>query len=390
MHDPSYELPQEPRRLLLVEDDDGDALIVQELLADSMPELDIERARRVAEAERAVGAEIDCVVLDLGLPDAIGLEAVRRIRAVDEEMPVVVLTGDSDEERGVHALAVGAQDYLVKGAITSVSLSRAIRHSVQRKLAERTQRELAVLRIQTAENARVQSGLLPQPIVEDPRIAVGSAYRPGNRRLVLGGDFYDLVEDQSGCLHAMLGDVCGHGPDEAALGVRLRIAWRTLILAGAPSDQVLGTLDRVLTQERHESHLFVTLATVTVDLASGVATVRLAGHPPPILLDAAGPRPLSGRTGEPPLGLAAAPDWTANEVQIGDHWSLLLYSDGIYEGHVPGGSRLGIDGLLGLLADGEAFDTAAPEGLIERVEQLNGGPLEDDVALLALTCNGDC
>jgi serine phosphatase RsbU (regulator of sigma subunit) len=75
---------------------------------------------------------------------------------------------------------------------------------------------------------------------------------------------------------------------------------------------------------------------------------------------------------------------------VGDRWSLLLYSDGIYEGHVPGGSRLGIEGLLGLLDDEQGFDNSAPEGLIERVEGLNGGPLDDDVALLALTCNGDC
>jgi serine phosphatase RsbU (regulator of sigma subunit) len=374
--------------MLLVEDDDGDAMIVEQLLIDAWPGLVIDRVRRVAEAEQVMGSGIDCVVLDLGLPDAIGLEAVTRIRAVDAEMPVVVLTGDSDEQRGVGALSAGAQDYLVKGAISGVSLSRAIRHSVQRKLAERSQRELAILRVQTAENARVQRGLLPHPIVFDPRIKVSTAYRPGNRRQVLGGDFFDVVQDQGGRLHAVLGDVCGHGPDEAALGVRLRIAWRTLILAGAASEQLLATLDRVLAQERHADHIFTTLVSVSIDLADGIAWVRLAGHPAPILLSEGGPKLLVDRPGGPPLGIAQAPDWQASQVNVGDCWSLLLYSDGIYEGHMRDRSgRLGIDGLLALLKHERGFDSDAPEGLIEQVEGLNNGPLDDDVALLALTRN---
>jgi serine phosphatase RsbU (regulator of sigma subunit) len=386
MQETPFELSEEPRRVLLVEDDDGDALIVEDLLLDAWPSLVIDRVRRASDAEHALHPGVDCVLLDLGLPDAVGLEAVRRVRAIDSEMPVVVLTGDSDEQRGVRALAAGAQDYLVKGTITGVGLSRAIRHSVQRKLAERSQRELAILRVQTAENTRVQRGLLPHPIIADERISVRSAYRPGNRRQLLGGDFFDVVQPRPDQLHAMLGDVCGHGPDEAALGVRLRIAWRTLILAQAPSDQVLATLDRVHAQERHAEHIFTTLACVSIDLSAGVATVRLAGHPPPILVSGSRPELMSEGSAGPPLGLALDDSWPAHQVEIGNRWSLLLYSDGIYEGRVPDRSdRLGIDGLLELLAAASGLDSDAPERLIEGVEELNGGPLDDDVALVSLT-----
>jgi len=386
MQETTFELSEEPRRVLLVEDDDGDALIVEHLLIDAWPSLVIDRVRRVHDAEEAIGPQIDCVLLDLGLPDASGLDAVRRIRAIDSEMPVVVLTGDTDEQRGVRALAAGAQDYLVKGAISGVGLSRAIRHSVQRKLAERSQRELAILRVHTAENARIQRGLLPQPIVEDPQIRVSSAYRPGNRRQLLGGDFFDVVQPEPGRLHAVLGDVSGHGPDEAALGVRLRIAWRTLILSQAPAQQILGTLDRVLAHERHADHIFTTLVSLSVDLEAGVAYVRLAGHPPPILVSGRHPRLLGDGSGGPPLGLVDDGAWPAHEVEIGSSWSLLLYSDGIYEGRVPDRSeRLGIEGLLELIPGPGGAQVDHPEELIERVEELNGGPLDDDVALMSLT-----
>jgi serine phosphatase RsbU (regulator of sigma subunit) len=389
MQETTFELSEEPRRVLLVEDDDGDALIVEDLLIHAWPGLVIERVRRVRDAEHAIGTGIDCVLLDLGLPDASGLEAVRRVRAIDAEMPVVVLTGDSDEQRGVRALAAGAQDYLVKGTINGTGLSRAIRHSVQRKIAERSQRELAVLRVQTQENARVQRGLLPHPIIDTERVGIHMAYRPGNRRQLLGGDFFDVVQLERGRLHVVLGDVCGHGPDEAALGVRLRIAWRTLVLAQVPPAQLLGTLDRVLMQERHAEHIFTTLVSLSIDLDAGVAAVRLAGHPSPILMSGDRPRLLSDRSGGPPLGLSSGTEWPAHEVEIGPRWSLLIYSDGIYEGRVPDQpDRLGIDGLLDLLALAPKAHVDAPEQLIEQVEELNGGPLDDDVALLSLTCDG--
>jgi serine phosphatase RsbU (regulator of sigma subunit) len=374
----------EPRRVLLVEDDDGDATIVSDLLVEAWPVLRIDRATELAEAERRLGAA-DCVLLDLGLPDALGIEAVRRLREADPEMPVVVLTGDADEQRGIQALGAGAQDYLIKGTISGASLARAIRHSVQRKLAERFERELAVLRVQSAENARVQRGLVPRPLVDDPRISIVSAYRPGNRRQILGGDFFDVVGSGSS-LDVVIGDVCGRGPDEAALGVQLRIAWRTLILAGVPQLALLETLDRLVVQERLRDHIFATVASLTIDVERGTAVVVLAGHPAPILLGDC-PRLLSDRPGGPPLGLEAMPGLVPTEVEVGDRWTLLLYSDGIYEGHVTGQSdRLGIDGFLAVVGEDPA--TAAgdfdPERLIDRVEELNEGPLDDDVALLAL------
>lgn len=375
----------EPRRVLLVEDDDGDATIVCELLVEAWPVLRIDRATELGEAERRLGA-VDCVLLDLGLPDALGIEAVRRLREADPEMPVVVLTGDADEQRGIQALGAGAQDYLIKGTISGASLARAIRHSVQRKLAERFERELAVLRVQSAENARVQRGLVPHPLVDDPRISIVSAYRPGNRRQILGGDFFDVVESGSS-LHVVIGDVCGRGPDEAALGVQLRIAWRTLILAGVPQLALLETLDRLVIQERDRDHIFATVASLSIDVERGTVASVLAGHPPPILLGGDRLNLLSDGPGGPPLGLDAMPGLVPTEVEIGDRWTLLLYSDGIYEGHVAGqADRLGIDGFLAVVAEDPA--TAAgdfdPERLIDRVEELNEGPLDDDVALLAL------
>ena len=107
-------------------------------------------------------------------------------------------------------------------------------------------------------------------------------YRPGRSRALLGGDFYDTVRTADGTVHAMIGDVCGHGPDEAALGVELRIAWRALTFAGLCGDQLLGTLQKVLEHERASEEVFATLCTVDIAPDGRRAGVCLAGHPSPL------------------------------------------------------------------------------------------------------------
>lgn len=125
-------------RVLLIEDNDGDARLVQLMLEGNFGlGMEFARARslREAMAELDVGTR-DCVVLDLGLPDAAGLEGVRAIKQRSPMMPVVVLTGHADNELGMAAVAAGAQDYLVKGNAIDETLTRAIRYAVVRKHAE--------------------------------------------------------------------------------------------------------------------------------------------------------------------------------------------------------------------------------------------------------------
>ena len=103
-------------------------------------------------------------------------------------------------------------------------------------------------------------------------------YRPG-RDAVLGGDFYDVVEAADGTLYLLIGDVSGHGPDEAALGVCLRIAWRTLVLSGLVSTRLLPVLEEVLVRERRSEEIFATLCMVVIEPHRRAATLFLAGHP---------------------------------------------------------------------------------------------------------------
>jgi diguanylate cyclase (GGDEF)-like protein/PAS domain S-box-containing protein len=128
------------KKLLLVEDDPGDARLLREMFSErdsgsQGTELTHVQSLRAAE-EHLSEREVDIVLLDLGLPDAHGLTGVRRAQAVAPRVPLVVLTGLDDESLAAQALQEGAQDYLIKGQIEPRGLLRALRYAIERKIME--------------------------------------------------------------------------------------------------------------------------------------------------------------------------------------------------------------------------------------------------------------
>jgi serine phosphatase RsbU (regulator of sigma subunit) len=382
-----------PLRLLLVEDDEGDAFLVSELLAAEDPTIVLRHVRSLADAIAALSTEpADCVLLDLGLPDSTGLSALERLRAAHPGVAHLVLTGDADVHRGVEAVAAGAQDYLVKGSVDGDGLRRAVLYAVERRQADDVRQQLQVAEMLAEEANRLERGLLPVPVLYDPALGVGTGYRPGRERTLLGGDFYDAVEMPDGSVHLVIGDVAGHGPDEAALGVCLRVAWRAQTLGGAPPDRVLPTLQRVLVHERYAEEIFATVLTVVVAPDRRTATLRSAGHPPPVLLGDRGPVALEVRSGLP-LGVLDDVTWPARTLELPPAWGLLLSTDGLVEGRAgpEERGRLALEGLIALLGTPGVDSLWATEpgpfvaGLIDEVMRRNGGVPLDDVAALLLT-----
>jgi serine phosphatase RsbU (regulator of sigma subunit) len=378
---------QERLRVLLVEDDEGDAFLVRELLDEADAPFVLTMATSLREAQTKIQG-VQCVLLDLGLPDAEGIDGLRRFLSVAGGAAVCVLTGRSDEHLGVAAVAEGAQDYLVKGQVDGVLLTRALRYAVERKRADENAQRLREIELRQAESARLERGLLPQPLMQTTEVAVHTFYRSGRAMGLLGGDFFDVVQVGEDRLHVIVGDVCGHGVDEAALGVELRVAWRALVLAGVPDEAILSSLEQVLMSERRAREIFATVASVVVDLRSNRATVRLAGHPPPVLLTEGRAVPVSARPGIV-LGVRPKPAPVSDVEFPGEDWSLLLYTDGLIEGHTgPGNERLDVDGLCKVLGEPSAAEVplaALPAWLVGRAEQANGGPLADDVAMLLIS-----
>ncbi|WP_234791692.1 PP2C family protein-serine/threonine phosphatase [Mycolicibacterium mucogenicum] len=375
-----------PLSLLLVEDDRGDALLVEELIADAAIDIDFHWSSTLTQAAAALQAiRPDCVLLDLHLPDAGGVDALDRLGALDPSLPIVVLTGLNDEHFGVAAMASGAQDYLVKGRVDPETLRRAVLYAIERKRAEVTAVDLHASRLRAQENARLERGLLPSPLLLDsPGVEVVTQSLPSRRDALIGGDFYDVVQTPDRTVHVMIGDVAGHGPDEAALGVALRIGWRALTFAGLRGNQRMCQLDRILTTERPSRGTFATLLSVALTPDTGQFDVVRAGHPG-LLMHGAGTVDWLEPTPGPALGLGAT-EWPVNRLQLQPGDGLMLLTDGLFEGPAgEGGERLGEDGLLAAARSlarlpGAEFVKALISETEARAEPFGG--LTDDIAVI--------
>lgn len=379
------------RSMVLVEDDPGDAFLVAEMLSEVSPGVRLVTFTTLQSALDNWPSDADCVLLDLGLPDAVGLSALDRLRARVPDVPVVVLTGRVDELSGPEALAAGAQDFLVKGQVDGPGLERSLRYAVERGRATVFQRELVGAQVRAEENARLERGLLPSPLLQITSLRLGLFYRPGRERALIGGDFYDVVQTLTG-VHLLIGDVSGHGPDEAALGVALRITWRALVLAGLSPEDVLLGVEQVLLAERGDDERFATVAMVSLSLDLTEARVLICGHPAPLLIQAGGVTEVVAEAA-PALAIWPGTRPHVSVVDLVGDWGMLLFTDGLVEGNESPGARdrLGVPALSAhlesLVQQGIPRLDLAPSLLLD-AERRHGGPLPDDVAVLLVGTQG--
>jgi signal transduction histidine kinase len=183
-------------RVLLVEDNEDDAILIREELSET--NIEIERAELLSTAlSRLVEGGLDAVLLDLWLPDSRGLDTIGRVRSHAPGVPIVVLTGLNDEEAAVRAVEAGAQDYLIKGHVDGHSLFRSLRYAIQRHKAEESlkERNRELLAVRTISET-ILASLDLQPVLEkilDQAMLIGS-FDLGNIRLLdASGETLEVV-----------------------------------------------------------------------------------------------------------------------------------------------------------------------------------------------------
>jgi serine phosphatase RsbU (regulator of sigma subunit) len=220
------------------------------------------------------------------------------------------------------------------------ALGAAVREAQSDRLVELD--EAVILR------AAFERALAPAPIVP-PGFQAVSRYRPADASMHLGGDFLEGIALADGRCAVLIGDVCGHGPREAAFGSALRAGWKAIALSGE-NDPVewVASLDEAFFQDGRID-TYATLCTGWIDREVGLTRLVTLGHPPPIVLDSA-PAELSV-VPAPPLGLGHRGEVVATE----HPWTgapLLFYSDGLVENPRRGDrpDRWGTKGLLRWLA----------------------------------------
>ncbi|MEH0021740.1 MAG: response regulator [Desulfobacter sp.] len=126
------------KQILLVEDNPGDAELISEMIGSNEPDMfDIHVDSRLSHALDTLSkGNIDIVLLDLGLPDSSGLDALKVVKATHPGLPVVVITGNDDEKTGARAVKSGAQDYILKGMVPAHYLLQALKYAIYRQESE--------------------------------------------------------------------------------------------------------------------------------------------------------------------------------------------------------------------------------------------------------------
>lgn len=171
-----------PLSVLLIEDSAADARLLMESLRDwtRSGEVVIQVVRRLADAVAELKRmSFSCVLLDLGLPDGMGVSNVEALRAVDRKAAIIVLTGLDSDASAKSALKLGAQEYMLKGQYEGAQLVKLMRHAVQRNLQVS---ELEEQRAREFEQASLDpvTGLVNRQLFEDrARQVIGGANLPG-------------------------------------------------------------------------------------------------------------------------------------------------------------------------------------------------------------------
>jgi PAS domain S-box-containing protein len=229
----------------------------------------------------------------------------------------------------------------------------------------------------------LQASLLPAELPDIPGIEAAARFRPTGEGSEVGGDFYDLFESGAGVWTVVMGDVCGKGPDAAAITALARYTLRAVAVGERVPSRSLALLNDALLRQRADRR-FCTVAYAHLETLDGGARVHFAsgGHPLPLLLRADG---LVETVGEPGtlLGVLPDPNFKDHSVSLEPGDALVFYTDGVIESR--GADPLDEARLATLLA---ACFGAGADAIAARVEDAavaaQSGRPRDDIAVLVL------
>jgi len=230
----------------------------------------------------------------------------------------------------------------------------------------------------------LQESLLPPELPMVPGLQIAARYRPAGEGNEVGGDFYDVFETGDGTWGIVIGDVCGKGPEAAAVTGLARHTIRAAAMRERRPSEILATLNGAVLQQRPDS-IFCTVAYVRVrpDADGARLTVCCGGHPLPLVIRADGAVETAGRPGTL-LGIFPDPDLEDRPVQLEKGDSMVLFTDGVIEEHGEG-RVFGRDRLTAILHESAGLDAKGIAAAIDQaVMDFRPHAPRDDIAIIVL------
>ena len=373
---------------------DDDPAMIDAVSLDLEPAFDVICATGVDECldriENARGA-VDVAVIDMWIETDRegGLDAIRRIRALESPPECIVLTAYGTQPNIVKCMEAGAFSYVEKSGriaddttgllITAINRARETRHLKQLEAAQEQIKADERLKQDIQRAYEIQRSMLPQGDLLHAGMWFTGYCRPAEN---VGGDYYDYFTLPDGRVGLLIGDVTGHGFNASLIMAMARSCRSTQTRVDPAVTPVMDALNRIV-QTTGPEWLFMTACYLLINPSARKYTYANAGHHFPLHYrgDTRTAEPLESTS--PLLGIDANTTFEG----VDRHWnpgdSLVLYSDGIVEAENAGGEVFGQDRLQTLVeAHGHEQPTVLKQRIIETVESFSQGvPYMDDVTL---------
>jgi len=398
-----------PRRIrvLLIEDNPGDARLIEMMLAEADSDsFEVRHVDRLEHGLRELGnGSIDIVLSDLSVPDSHGLETFQRLHARAPHVPIIVLSGLNDTTVALNAVHQGAQDYLIKGEVDGQLLARAMRYAIERKrMSEQLHRYAAELREKNAQlesdfnmAREIQQIFLPNQYPTFPHSVSpeDSALKFSQRYIsaaAVGGDFFDILAITDSTAGVFICDVMGHGMRAALITAIMRGLIEELMPVAADAGRFLTEINRSLRAilRRTREPFLATAFYAIADSEAGELRFANAGHPSPFRLqrgtNEVQPLKFYDPRHGPALGLFEKTDYPTCRCPFAPNDLVFLFTDGIYEVTSAEGEEYGQERLLQAVR--KRIQMPAEElfgDLLVEAQKFSGrSDFEDDVCLVGV------
>ena len=342
----------------------------------------------------------DLILLDIMMPVMDGFEVLSHLKAdpSTRDIPVIVISANSDLPSVVKGIQLGAEDYLPK-PFEPILLHARISSSLEKKRL----RDLQQLYLKSLEREldiahEIQKGFLPSELPKVPGWEIATYFKAAHE---VAGDFYDAFLLPDGNLVCVVGDVCDKGVG-AALFMTLfrsliRVTSTTDIFHNGKETNILTPTERLLhvisftnnyIAETHaEANMFATIFVGIFNLRDGTLTYINAGNEPPLILGKGCEITTLPPTG-PVVGILPNARFSVREILIPKNDILLAFTDGIPDSKNPENDFFGTQGLISVLDDNDIPPAALIENVETQLHQFIGTAEQfDDITLLVVKRN---
>ncbi|MDP2156707.1 MAG: SpoIIE family protein phosphatase [Nitrospirota bacterium] len=370
---------------ILVADDDP---LVREMIAMILQDVGyaVDIAENGAEALKKFGSGdvFGLIVSDMNMPEMDGLGLIKAIRKTGSDVPIIILTGNSEVTTAIQALKTGASDYILKDEniqdTIGISVEKALeKHFLKKQnqlLLEELARRNEKLEHEKALAQKVQKNILPRNLCF-PGFEVGSFYRPSDK---IGGDFFDAWEN-NGRIHFLIGDVSGHSTSSALIMAVSKGILQSLGHTQNNPREIVMTANRMICDIVSDSGMFLTLLYGVFDRSRDELLIVSAGHNPVFIVRGKEVTRIDS-TGSV-LGWDPEDRWDATVTVFPPGTSLVLYTDGLTEVRNHAGQEFGEEGLEALLGDGLPAGTTINK-IVQNVETFCSNEFPDDLTIFII------